>query len=662
MADDPTKPSSPILKSEAEAAPKSPAGAPLLSFDKWRMKLPKNNISGLPWMIAIGVPAITSVVAFSWLGGLPPTPNCQKFLGATLATAQKLYCADQAARKRDEASLTEALKLAATIDAGSPLYAQSEKLTNDWARSMLLLATQKVEGGDLKKGVKLAQLIPKTTKVYPEVQTTIQDWEKNWQKGKDAYQKAREALSNQDLSMAMEHVRALSQFNSPYWDRQANRVISEISIEQEAFQQINAAKDQASYGTPDDIAAAMKLVSKVDPKRLAKKKAGDMIEEWSTKLVEIAKQAQASGDYKTMIAAAEKVPPTTKVADQAQAYFQMGLASKLGSDGQLWSHIQAYTLTQQIPAAAPLQEVAQKEREKWEGQIQNWGQLSLAQWFANFDQQASYDLAIEQAAMVSQNQPRRVEAQTFIAQWKKLDETFPTRQFIARAKQFAVGESIAGLQLAILEASKILNGQALWNEAQGLISGWNGAIQRVQDQPILDQARALAKQGNLDQAIQTAGTIASGRSLYGEAQTAIGDWTAQIQIAQDRPILNEAEGLASSGQLSAAVVRASDIRPGRALYGEAQSRISEWNAQLRPAPPPPEEAPEPSNNFSGEEAPPPSVEESPLDEGAPPPVYDAPPPPEPAPPLPAEPPAAEEPPPPAEPPPAPAPPSQDEGF
>jgi hypothetical protein len=661
MADDSSKKNSPLLKAEAD--PKSPKGIRHSFINQLWQKIPKQNVPGLPWVIAIGVPAITGAIAFSWLGGLPPTPNCQKFLGATLATAQKLYCADQAARKRDEASLTEALKLAGTIDAGSPLYAQSEKLTNDWSRSMLRLATQKVEGGDLKKGVKLAQLIPKSSEVFPEVQDTIQDWEKNWQKGQDAFQKAREALANQDLSMAMEHVRALSQFNSPYWDRQANRVISEISIEQEAFQQINAARDQASYGTPDDIAAAMKLVSKVDPKRLAKKKAGDMIEEWSTKLVEIAKGAQASGDYKTVVAAAEKVPPTTKVAAQARAYLQIGQAAQVGSEGQLWSYIQAYTATQQIPAQSPLQEVAQKEREKWEGQIQNWGQLALAQWFANFDQKAGYNLAIEQAAMVAPNQPRRVEAQTFIAQWKKLDETFPTRQFIARAKQFAVGESIAGLQLAIVEASKILNGQALLNEAQGLIAGWNGAIQRVQDQPILDQARALAKQGNLDQAIQTAEKIAAGRSLHGEAQTAIGDWIAQIQIAEDRPILNDAEGLASSGQLSAAIARASDIRSGRALYGEAQSRIAEWNAQLRPAAPPPEAAPE-DNNFSGEQAPPPPADEAPLDEGAAsPPAYEPlpAPAPEPAPPPPAAPEPAPAPPPPAESP-APAPLQQGEGF
>lgn len=659
MAEDPSKKSSPLLKAEAD--PKSRKGIRHPFIDQLWQKVPKQTIPGLPWMIAIGVPVVTSAIAFSWLGSLPPTPNCQKFLGATLATAQKLYCADQAARRRDETSLTEALKLAGTIDVGSPLYAQSEKLTNDWARSMLLLATQKVEEGDLKKGVKLAQLIPKNTKVYPEVQETIQDWEQNWQKGQDAFQKAREALANQDLSMAMEHVRALSQFNSPYWDRQANRVISEISIEQEAFQQINAARDQASYGTPNDIAAAMKLVSKVDPKRLAKKKAGDMIEEWSAKLVEIAKGAQVSGDYQTMIAAAEKVPPTTKVADQARAYLQMGRATEVGNEGQLWSYIQAYTLTQQINAQTPLQEVAQKEREKWEGQIQNWGQLALAQWMANFDQQVSYDLAIEQAAMVAQNQPRRVEAQTLIAQWKKLDETFPTRQFIARAKQFAVGESIAGLQLAILEAGKILNGQALWNEAQGLIVSWNSAIQRVQDQPILDQARALAKQGNLDQAIQTAEKIAAGRALHGEAQTAIGDWVAQIQTAEDRPILNDAETLASGGQLSAAISRALDIRPGRALYEEAQSRIAEWNAQLRPAPPPTEAPPE-DNSFSGEDAAPPPPEPEPFNEGAaPPPVEDAspPPPPEPAPPPPVD--SPESAPPPAAEPPAPAPPPG-EGF
>jgi hypothetical protein len=649
MPEDKSKNPSPALRVEADLKPDKKRHQALAYLGA----LPKQKIPGFPWVIAIGVPIVTSAMAFSWLSGLPPTPNCQKILGATLATAQKLYCADQAARKRDEASLTAALKLAGSIDAGSPLYAQSEKLTNDWSRSMLLLANQKVEEGDFKKGVQLAQLVPKNTKVYPEVQQTIQDWQNNWEKGQSVFQKAREALADQDLGMAMEHVRELSQLNSPYWDRMANKVIADISIEQEAFQQINAAKDQASLGTPDDIATAMKLVSKVDSKRLAKKKAGDMIEEWSKNLVEIAKTAQSSGDYQKMVAAAEKVPPNTKVADQAQAYLQMGRAAQAGADGRLWSAIQAYALTQQINTQSPLQEVSQKDREKWESQIQNWGQLAIAQWFANFDQRTGYDLAIEQAIMVAQNQPRRVEAQTYIAQWKKLSETAPTRQFIARAKQFAFGETIMGLQLAIAEAGKILSGQPLWNDAQRLIAGWNSAIQRVQDQPILDQALALAKQGNLNDAIRTAEKIASDRALHGEAQRVIGEWVAQIQIAEDRPILNEAEAMASGGRLSEAISRAADIRPGRALYGESQSRISEWNARLQPVLPP--EAP-PSDN--GGEAPP-SPGEEPFDQGVTPPQDEVlPPEPEPPPPEPAPPPSEPEPPPPAPEPP----PNAGEGF
>jgi hypothetical protein len=595
------------------------------------------------WLVVLGASTLTGAIAFQWLTGLPPQQNCGKLFKATLSDSGQLFCADQAARKGDEASLSSALGLAGSIGEDNPLFEQSRQLSNHWSESILVLARQKVEAGDLKKGMALAQKVPKTSAVHPSAQAMIQDWQSNWQKGDATFKKAKTAIQDQNWGLAMEQVRDLVQIGSSYWQGQADKIVKEMSVEQEAFYKISSAQQIADSGRPEDYAKAIQTVSKIDSKRLARKRVGEKIEEWSAKLVDVAKSAQSNGDYERMVDAAQKVPPTTKVAKVASSYLQLGRAGMASKDDTLWSAIQAQALSAQIDDSTPVYESSKKQRQKWEGQIQTWGQLAIAQWFAGMDQVSGYHLATEQAAMVGPDQPRRVQAQTLMASWKKQVDSFQDRQFMARAQQMAVDNTIASLQSAMTEASKVLSGQPLRDAAQTLVAQWSDGIQRIEDQPILDQAIALAKAGDLTTAIQTADKISPNRALYRDAQARAGEWIAQTQAAVDRPILNEADALASDGRLTEAIARASDIGGNRAIYGEAQSRISDWaerRRQIRAASEPApdrersssnSESRQSENRDSGEnrepsapapapEPPPPLGNEPPLQNGSPPPL------------------------------------------
>jgi hypothetical protein len=57
------------------------------------------------------------------------------------------------------------------------------------------------------------------------------------------------------------------------------------------------------------------------------------------------------------------------------------------------------------------------------------------------------------------------------------------------------------------------------------------------------------------------------------------EWVAQVQMAQDRPILEAAAALAAQGRFDAAITTASQIPPERPLYGEAQGAIASWTSQ-----------------------------------------------------------------------------------
>ena len=148
-----------------------------------------------------------------------------------------------------------------------------------------------------------------------------------------------------------------------------------------------------------------------------------------------------------------------------------------------------------------------------------------------------------------------------------------------RARQSAKPGTIPALESAIAEASKISLDRALRSEAQSDIFDWQQEIQVIEDRPLLDAAVALADLGQLPEAIAEARKIQPGRALHHRAQTLIEEWTAAIQIAEDQPILDEAKDLAYIGSLSAAINLASQIAPGRALYDEAQQAIGLWKAE-----------------------------------------------------------------------------------
>ncbi|NJM77683.1 MAG: hypothetical protein HC852_20275 [Acaryochloridaceae cyanobacterium RU_4_10] len=494
--------SKPVLEAETDPVvpqnktaqkPNSKARAAFASAQNFLLTLSPDRAKQLFWLVILGAAGVTGAIAFQWLTNLPPTPNCGKLFRATLSDSGQLYCADRAARKGDEASLSDALELAGSISEQNPVFEQSRQLSDRWSRSLLLVARQKVEAGDLKKGVALAQMVPKTSVVHPDAQAMIQDWQGNWKDGEAIFQKARDAIQNQDWGKATEEVRNLVQLNSDYWQNRADKIVKEISIEQEAFSKINSAQEFANSGAPEDMAQAIQLVSQIDPKRLARKRVTEKIDEWSQKLVDRAKAAQANGDYQSAIEAAQKVPPTSKVAKEASAYLQISRAETLPKDGTLWSALQAYALSTQIDPSTTVSEQNRDRQQKWEGQVQNWGQLAVAKWFAGLDRMSGYHAAIDQANLVTPNQPRRVEAQTLIAFWNKQINTFPDRQFIARAKQMAVDDTIASLQSAVEEASKVLSGQPLRETAQALIVQWSDTVEKIQDRPILDEALALAK-------------------------------------------------------------------------------------------------------------------------------------------------------------------------
>ncbi len=238
--------------------------------------------------------------------------------------------------------------------------------------------------------------------------------------------------------------------------------------------------------------------------------------------------------------------------------------------------------------ASPFYSQAQAHKKDWQTQLKDLIQLKYAIATAGLGQQSTLKLAIGQAKQIDADHPRRLQAQSLIAYWEQEAQRLEDRPILDQAIQIAKAGSIDDLKAAIAQAGEIALGRALRVKAQTYIAMWRSQIQTLEDQPKLDRAWELARQGKLGEAIAAASGIQAGRSLYRQAQSAISDWRYQqvvdAQIARDQPILDRAASLAETGNLAAAIDVASQIEPGRALYGRAQSSIDQWQDQLNPPP------------------------------------------------------------------------------
>ena len=598
----------------------------LMSIKRWGAAVTSNPVvqritgfTGWPWAIALGVSGTTTVTAFAWLAGLPPVPNC-KIPSSAWSASGRLYCADQAARKKEPQALASALEMVGDWDKDDPMYEQVNKLSDDWSRSILDVAQRELDEGKLNDAIKLAEKVPKSSSYYDESRATIKSWQSNWKEGEKILAKARDAIQEQDWAVATDQLRQLVQLGGEHWQRRADKLISEMTIEQDAFRQLNVANDRAGYGTVSDIESAILLATKIDAKRLARKKLVSYVDRWSEKLVDLADYYYEIGDYETAIEAAKAVPPGSKVRKDAIAYLQASLAQAASEKDNAFGYMRAVAHVSQVPEEAEVLDIAQEDIEDWESQVQSWAQMEFAKLFTRFDQQAGYEIAIDHAALIDVENPNRIKAQSLIAQWDKQLNSVSDRQTIARAAQLAKKTNLASLQAAIAEARRVEIESPLRIRAQTLIAEWEGSIEKREDQPILDKANALAKQGDLYAAIEKAEEIESNRALYDDAQDAIDGWTSKIQVAEDDPILDAAAALANQGRYSEAIAKASEVGYGRALYYEAQDLIGRWIAErnrIEAARRPPEPEPyqeeqyfEPEDQyFEPQSAPPDRVEE-----------------------------------------------------
>ncbi len=541
----------------------------------------------LAWLSLLALIGGTGSLAFLWLSTLPPLPNC-KSLSDLSADADRLYCAQQAAQSGKTEHLIAGLNLVKDWSADHPLHQQAQRLMTQWSRALLLQSHEKANRNDFKGAVELASAIPPASPLRKEAQGSIHDWNKQLYRGQTLYEQYQTALRNQDWRLARQQIQALAKLPDTSWQPRLEELRLRVERERLAWNQLEQIRLGVGNGTPEGLAAAIVQAQHLDSETIAWSTARTDINRWEQALLALVASRMTQQDLPGAIAVAQQVPLDTPLTPNVRdlVWFSRvqqadGFNKQIDQpiEDQVWRVALVMAAARQVQTPSPFYKQIQAYLPRLEMQLQDLLQIQAARTLAGFGQIPALQLAIHQAQQITPSRPRRLQAQTLIADWRQQIQRIEDGPILAGARQVAKTGTVKQLQAAIALASRITPGRALRLEAQGLIADWNRQIQIVEDQPILNQSRTLARQAKWEQAIQTANQIRVNRVLYREAQAAIADWEAQLQIAQDRPILDRATALAQQGSLTMAISVAEQIRSGRVLYWEAQSAISRWAAQ-----------------------------------------------------------------------------------
>ncbi|MBD2325304.1 hypothetical protein [Alkalinema sp. FACHB-956] len=527
----------------------------------------------------------SGTAAMWWLSRIPPVPECEK-ISTWSVDAERLYCAQVAAQSGQPEDIQRGINLVKHWSADHPLYTQGQRSLEQWSNALLSLAREKLNQGDLDGAIQIAQTIPESSPLYGEVKDSIQRWQTERNRGQKLYDRIMVALKQQSWNESSDLLAKLTLVDDPKWQNRLSDIRKQIDDEKLAGYYLKQAQAFVKGQPVETWGQAIALTDPINRKTFVWQAALKEIQGWRDRVLKLAAQKLSQKDIATASRLIQSIPQNIELTEAHKDLVALVHASELDGTAlprqpllqQLGRITLANFALQHIDRKSPFSAQAVALQPRLDMQAEDAFQITVAQSLANLGQVPMLQAAIGQIQHITPKRPRRIEAQTFLAQWRKDIERLEDRPILVQAQQLAQAGTVEQLRQAILLAAQILPKRALRVEAQTQMSAWNSQIQTLEDRPILVQARTQAQSGQLGQAIKTANRIAPKRALHREAQQDIANWADQLQAIADRATLDRATGLAAEGSLTRAIELASQVS-SRSVYPEAQGAIQQWSRE-----------------------------------------------------------------------------------
>ncbi|MCP6762499.1 MAG: chromosome segregation ATPase [Fischerella sp. CENA71] len=545
-------------------------------------KVPRWLKSWVLWVLLLTlVPGSIAFMATSMLLKLPSAPNCPSIFWPLASASVRLHCAQLAASKQTVKDLLQAIALVKQLPQSHPLRSEIDRFLEQWSRDILKLADESFQQGKLEEAIATAKQIPEDMAAHELVREQITDWEKIWSEAEGIYQQAENEMREQHWHDAFMAAAKLLRIDNKFWSSikydELNRL---ITTAREDGDKLAKAENLAQSGSVDNLLKAIKIAESIQKESYVYQKAQEAIPQFGRTMLDLAQKKLDNREADEAISIAQQIPLSTGLQSETEDFVAIAEAQRNAWIGNVAGLETAISQAQQIDPSRAVYDKAQQLIARWQLEIQDVSKLEKAREIASQGTINDLTAAIAEAQQVPENNPRGEEARSEINGWVAQIQTIEDRPYLERAEEIAVLEDINSLGAAIAEANQIRRGRALYREAQKKIAIWTEKIERIEDQPYLDQARELARSGNLTAAINVAQQIPSGRALSGEAQAAIDDWRSQIRARENWKRAREVALTGTPQALAEAIRLANRVPRSNILSSDASIAIDQWSQQL----------------------------------------------------------------------------------
>ena len=536
----------------------------------------------LVMLVLFGILGTAGGMAVVSLFRIPNLPNCRAIFWPTASASLRLQCAESYAAQGDVKNLLAAIALVDKLPKDHPLRSDiiNDRI-EDWATLVLDLAERSFEEGDLEEAIESAQKIPARTAAASVVEDRIERWQRIWKEGEDGFNTAIEKIKEKDFQAAFTLSVVLLDVDNEYWSTEKyNELTKKIGLAREDSRKLSEALGFAEEKTVKGYTEALKRLKQITEESVFYAEALDKREDLAKEMISIGEDLLADRQLSEAQAMLNAVPRDVGLEDEIEDFQIFVTAYQQAWTGNVSGLENAINRMKSLGKDRPGYARGQQLIAQWESEIQDVALLTQARQRASRGSTADLSAAITIAGRISRQSPQWDEAAEQIGDWRVRVETVQDLPILNRADQLAVSGSADGLRAAIQEAKKIPSARALGAEADRRISTWSTRIQRIEDQPLLDQARQRASRGDRAGAIAIAARIGEGRALYDTAQEDIGRWQTQ---ETGRQRLGEATNVAARGDaesLSNAIGIASRVPANSDSRANADSQINRWSWDL----------------------------------------------------------------------------------
>jgi hypothetical protein len=557
--------------------------APTFNLNVLIQKLPPWTKNWVTWAVILAfIPGSMGFVAISILFKLPSAPNCPQIFWPLASASVRLHCAQLAASKQTINDLLQAITLVKQLPENHPLRGEINRLLEEWSRDILKLADESFQAGNLEEAIATSRKIPPDVKVSELVEEQIQKWQTIWSKAEGIYQEAEQELRQRHWQSAFMLTARLLRVNNKYWSSTKYDQLNNIIVTaREDGDKLYKAEDIAKNQNLDSLLKAIKLAGTIKPDSYLYQKAQELISGFARKMLKLAQAQMKERNADRALEIARQIPPIPELQAEVDDFMVLGEAQRSAFLGTVAGLETAISQAQQIDASRDVYNEAQKLIARWQLEIEDVARLEKARNLASQGTVNDLTAAISEVQLIPGNNPRATEARQEIGRWRGQVETIEDRPYLDRAEQIAINEDVSSLQTAIAELDQVRSGRALYPEARKKIRLWTAKIERIQDQPYLDRANALADSGNLTNAISEAQKIASsGRALSDEAQSSIDGWQEQIRAKDSWQKAKQVAVTGTPEALSEAIQLANRVSSRNSLRLDVNIAIDQWSQQL----------------------------------------------------------------------------------